>query len=130
VIGSGMTITLGVISISPTDQLDERQRRPSKFPIQPDAEIMQRHLGGNPGGEPAEFVGPFPVQAEHVMQAAVHRLDHLADSRQPTAPSAGPGFAAVPLRRGEHLRPVVLAPARVPVLAIEPLVGHVGDTGG
>ena len=65
--------------------------------MQPHAEVMQGDRRGPARLQPAEGMGPFPIQAEGMMELVSDRLHNLADASEPTPQRLGPRRLAVPL---------------------------------
>jgi hypothetical protein len=98
--------------------------------IQPDAEVMQRHLRRQAGLKAGEGMGALAREAEGMMPLVVDRLDDLAHPGQPTAHTFGPGMSAIPLRRANHLGPIAGPPAHMSSLSLEALITDIGAQRG
>ena len=56
------------------------------MPVEPDAEIVQGGLGGQPGLEAIQLVWTLPVQPEGVVELLKDRFHDLSYPSQPAAP--------------------------------------------
>src|SRR5436190_10104407 len=81
----------------PGDQISKGQWSPAELAVDPDGCVVQGDAGCQPGAQPAERVRSFPREAEGVEQAAVCRLDDLADPGQPPPRGLRPRRARRPL---------------------------------
>src|SRR5215211_5578843 len=93
--------------------------------IQPDAEVMQRHLRRQAGLNASEGMGTLAREADGLMHLVVDRLDDLAHPGQPPSRTFGPGMPALPLRRANYLGPIVVPPARMSSLSLEAVIADI-----
>src|SRR5215471_1818693 len=107
----------------PVHQVCKGQPRPAELVIDPDAEVMQGNLGGQARLQPAERMGPFPIQPEAMMELIVNGLHNLANAREPAPPRLGPRCLTVPPWSANDLGPVGHPPCRMVRLALKAL-GH------
>src|SRR5215471_21492729 len=94
----------------PVHQVGKGQPRPAELLIQPHAEVMQGYLRSQARLQPAESMGPFPIQAERMLELVMDRFHHLADAREPASQRLGPRRLTVPLGRADDLGPVSRPP--------------------
>src|SRR5215470_6529564 len=93
--------------------------------MQPHAEVLQGHLRGQARLQPTERMGPFPLEAEGMLELVMDRLHHLADAREPAPQRLGPWPLAVPLGRAEDLGPVDRPPRPLVGLPLKALIDDV-----
>src|SRR5829696_9110415 len=74
----------------PVHQVCKGQPRPAELLIQPHAEVMQGDPRSQAHLQPAECVGPFPIQAEGMLELVMDRLHNLADASEPAPQRLGP----------------------------------------
>ena len=91
---------------------------------------MQRHLCGQAHLQPAEGMGPFPIQAEGMLELVMDRFPNLADAREPAPHRLGPRPLTVPFERADDLGPVGRLPRRMVRLALKALVDDIGTPRG
>ena len=101
----------------PVYDVRERQRRTPEVDVEPEAEGMQPHLGGQARPEAREVMGPLVLQTEGRQQAVVDRLHALADAGVPAPRGLGPVVRSAALGLGDDVvaaaqQPVVLAARR------------------
>ena len=97
----------------PVYDVRERQRRTPELDVEPEAEGMQPHLGGQARLVAREVMGPLVLQTEGRQQAVVVRLHDLADAG--SAPHGlGPVVRSAALGLGDD---VVAAAQQLVVLA-------------
>jgi len=58
--------------------------------MDPEAKVLQGDRGGQARRHPAQLLGPFPIQADGMLELRVDGLHHLADARAPAPPRLGP----------------------------------------
>src|SRR5919108_1392859 len=110
----------------PIHQVRKGKTRATKALIEPDAEVVQGHLRRQPSLKAAPSMGTLVTEAEGMMHFGVDGLDDLARSGQPAAQPLRPRMVAIPLRRANHLGPIVVPPSRVCSFALEALIAEVG----
>src|SRR5512143_548052 len=111
-------------------QIHKRQARPTELLIEPDADVMQSHLGRQGGLEATQFMRPFPIEAEHMLKAGSNRFDDWADASQPTPPSTRPRTRAVAPGRTANLSPIGVPPVHVPRRSCKALLSDIRPLGG
>src|ERR687888_304552 len=109
----------------PVHQVCKGQPRPAELLIQPNAEVMQGDPRSSAHLQPAECVGPFPIQAEGMLELVMDRLHNLADAREPAPQRLGPRPLTVPLGRADALGAVGRPPRPMIGLALTALVDDV-----
>src|SRR5215831_19116784 len=114
----------------PVHQVCKGQPRPAELLIQPDAEVMQGDLRGQARLQPAERMGPFPLEAKGVMEFLIDRLPNLADAREPAPPWLGPRPLTVAPRWADDLGAVGPPPRRMVRLALKALVDDIRTARG
>ena len=85
----------------PVHQVRKSQLRPAELCIQPHAAVRQRHLRGQARLQPAEIMGPFPIEAAGRRALLLHGLDDVAHPRPPAPESLGPRGPTVALGRAD-----------------------------
>jgi len=98
--------------------------------MQPHAEVLPGDLRGQARLQPAACMGPFPIQAEEMMELVMDRLHKLADAGEPAPPRRGPRRLPVPLGRADDLGPVGRPPRHRVGLALTALVDDRGTQRG
>ena len=73
--------------MSPTQQVNKGQRGAAQLPVEPDEEIVQGGLGGQPGLKAVQLVRALPVQPEGMVELPKDRFRYLAYPSQPAAHS-------------------------------------------
>ena len=106
----------------PGHQVRKGQPRPAELVIHPEAEVRQGDLGGQARLQPAQLMGPFPIQAEGMLELRVDGLHTLADAREPAPPRLGPRPLPVPPGWAEDLGAGGRPPRRMVRLALTALV--------
>jgi hypothetical protein len=114
----------------PIYQVRNSQTRAAERLIEPDAEVVPRHLRRQAGLQARQVVRTRATEAEGLGDRVVDRLDALTDACEPAAPTRGPGPAAVALRRAQHRRPVTRPPAPVRGLPCAALSTEIRPQGG
>src|SRR5215472_12306981 len=109
----------------PVHQVCKGQPGPAKLLIQPDAEVMQGHLRGQPRLQPTELMGAFPIQAEGMMELVMDCLHNLADTREPAPPRLGPRPPTIAPRWTNNLGAVGRPPCRMVRLAFQAFVDNI-----
>ena len=99
------------------------------MPVEPDAEIVQGCLGGQPGLKSLQLVRALPVQPEGMVELLKDRFHDLAYSSQPAAQSLGPVGLAVAFGRRDQPGAVAVLPPLMPLPSLEALVGHIPAQG-
>src|SRR5919205_1636138 len=94
----------------PVHQVREGQRRPAQLAIEPHAEVMESYLRDQARLKPAEVMGPFPIEAEGMMELLVHRLHDLAHPSEPTPEPLGPRRPAIALGGADDLGAISPSP--------------------
>jgi hypothetical protein len=94
--------------------------------IEPDAEVVQRHLRRQAGLKAARVVRTLPTEAKGLVDLVVDGLNALTAPGQPAAQTLRPGPVAMALRRASHRRPVTLPPAHGRSLPLEALITDIG----
>src|SRR3954469_8624869 len=69
----------------PAEQGGQRQEGMPVAPIEPQTEVVQGHLGSQPGQEAPQLVGSLGFEAEGALQAADDRLHDLPLAGDPAA---------------------------------------------
>src|SRR5919202_5189881 len=117
------TQTLGVRSGgSPVDQLSKGQVRTVELLVEPEAEVVQRNLGGDARLHAGQGVRPLAIEAEGMEELVDDGFDDLACAGQPAPPNLRPGMQAGALGRADHRGAVVLMPALMMGTSLESLV--------
>src|SRR5690349_14070361 len=93
--------------------------------IQPDAKIMQTHLGSQTSLKTCQSMRTFTGQAKGIEQLAKNRFDQLTQAGQPLAPFFGPVPLAALMRRCNHLSIILLKPTGMRLVARKTFVGYV-----
>src|SRR5262245_46766445 len=109
----------------PVHQVRKGQPRPAELVMHPDAEVRQGNLGGQARLQPAQLMGPFPIQAEGLLELLVDGLHNLADAREPAPPRLGPRPLTVPLGWADALSAVGRPPRRMVGLALKAFVDDI-----
>ena len=99
------------------------------LPVEPDTEIMQGGLGGQPGLKAFQLVRALPVQPEGMVELFKDRFHDLAYSSQPAAQPLGPGGLAVAFGRREQPGAVAVPPPLMPLPSLKALVRHIPAQG-
>ena len=97
--------------------------------IQPNREIRQGDLSGQPGLKAVQLVRTLSVQPEGMVEFVEDGLHDLADSSQPTAQCYGPGIPAVALGRTDYPGSVAVSPPLPRCLARKALVRYLPAQG-
>ncbi len=97
--------------------------------IQPNTEIRQGDLSGQPGLKAVQLVRTLSVQPEGMVEFVEDGLHDLADSSQPTAPCFGPGIPTVALGRTHYPGSVAVSPPLPRCLARKALVRYLPAQG-
>ena len=124
------TETLGVRSLLPLNQVRERQRRTAELDVEPQAEGMQGHLGGQARPEAREGMGALVLQTAGRQQAVMDRLHELADAGVPAPQGLGLVARSTALGFGNDGGPVALSLGGVPGAALKACSHHVHVAGG
>src|ERR687888_607438 len=103
----------------PVHQVRKGQPWPAELVLDPDAEVMQGDLGDQACLQSAQRLGPFPIQAEGMLELLVDGLHNLADAREPAPPWLGPKPLTVPPGWADDLGAVGRPPRRVVRLALK-----------
>ena len=114
----------------PVHQVHKGQPRPAELLIQPNAEVMPDDRRGQARLQPAECMGPFPIQAEGMMELVIDRLHYLADASEPAPQRLGPRRLPVPLGWADDLGPVGRPPRPMVGLALKALIDDLGTQRG
>src|SRR5215471_4159284 len=109
----------------PVHQVGKGQPRPAELLIQPDAEVMQGDLRGQARLQPAEGMGPFPIQAERMLELVMDCLHNLADAGEPAPQRLRPRRLTVPPGWAEALSAVGCPPRRMVRLAFKALIDDI-----
>ena len=115
--------------MSPTQQVNKSQRGAALLPVEPDTEIVQGGLGGQPGLKAIQLVRPLPVQPEGVVELLKDRFHDLAYPSQPAAQSLGPRGLAVAFGRRDQPGAVAVLPPLMPLPSLEALIRHIPAQG-
>lgn len=75
----------------PSHKIGEGQPRPSKVLVEPEAEVVERHLSCQAGLEALEGRRTLAQKTERMMHAGVDGLNPSVQARQPALPCQGPG---------------------------------------
>jgi len=113
----------------PGHQVRKGKPRPAALCMQPDAKGMQGHLCRHTGLQPAAIMGPFPLQAEGMLERLVPSLPSRASPRHPATEPLGPRRLARPLGRAEDLGPLGLPPHRMVRPSVQALVDAIRPPG-
>jgi hypothetical protein len=97
--------------------------------IEPDAEIVQGHFGGQASLEAGHVMRAFTGQAEGVEQFIVDGLNDLSQTGQPPAQSFGPALLAPLMWRADQSYLILLLPLLSRPLTSKPFVGHIRAVG-
>ena len=108
----------------PSKQVNESQGGAAHLSIQPNREIRQGDLSGQPGLKAVQSVRTLSVQPEGMVEFVEDGLHDLADSSQPTAQCYGPGIPAVALGRTDYPGSVAVSPPLPRCLARKALVRY------
>src|SRR4029453_14221291 len=113
----------------PVHQVREGQLRPAQLAIQPYAEVMEGHLRDQARLKPAEIMGPFPIEAEGMMELLVHRLHDLAHPSEPTPEPLGPRRPAIALGGADDVGAISPPPGHLVGLPLETFIDDIGSAG-
>src|ERR1051325_1549829 len=102
----------------------------AEITVEPEAEIVQRNLGGDACLDAGQGVRSFAIEAEGMEELVEDGFDDLARAGQPAPPDLRPGMRAGALRRADHRGAVVLMPVLMMGSPLEPLVDDVRTGGG
>jgi hypothetical protein len=114
---------------SPVHQVREGQMLPAQLAIQPYAEVMEGHLRDQARLKPAEVMGPFPIEAEGMMELLVHCLHDLAHPSEPTPEPLGPRRPTMALGGADDLDAISPPPCRLVGLPLATLIDDVRSAG-
>src|SRR4051812_14777341 len=104
--------------------------RAAELTVEPEAEVVQRNLGGDARLQAGQGVRPLAIEAEGMEELVDDGFDDLARAGQPAPPDLRPRMRARALRRANHHGAVVLMPALMMGTPLEPLVDDVRTGGG
>src|ERR687896_911653 len=113
----------------PVYQVRESKIRAAEWLIEPDAEVVQRHLRRQARLKAIQVVRTLTAKAKSMVELVVDGLHDLTDPGEPAAHALRPGLVAIALRRAQHLRSVTMPPARVRGLPLEALITDIGPEG-
>ena len=103
--------------MSPTQQVNKSQGGTAQLPVEPDTEIVQGGLGGQPSLKALQLVRALPVQPEGVVEFVKDRFHDLAYPGQPAPQSLGPRGLAVSFGRRDQPGAVAVLPPLMPLPA-------------
>src|SRR5919201_1138622 len=104
--------------------------RAAEVIIKPEAEVVQRDLGGDARLHASQCVRPLAIEAEGMEELVDDGFDNLARAGQPTPPELGPGMQADALGRADHHGAIALMPVLMVGTPLETFVDDVRTGGG
>ena len=90
---------------------------------------MKSHLRDQARLKPAEVMGPFPIEAEGMMELLVHCLHDLAHPSEPTPEPLGPRRPTMALGGADDLDAISPPPCRLVGLPLATLIDDVRSAG-
>jgi len=99
--------------------------RAAEITVEPEAEVVQRDLGGDARLHASQGVRPLAIEAEGMEELIDDGFDDLARAGQPAPPELGPGTQAGALGRADHHRAVALMPVLMVGPALETFIGDI-----
>ena len=111
--------------MSPAQQVRKSQVGTAQLPVEPDTEIVQGGLGGQPGLKAVQLVRALPVQPEGMVELLEDRFHDLTYPGQPAAQCFGPRGLAVGFGRRDQPGTIAVLPPLMPLLSLEALVRHI-----
>src|SRR5919199_4516636 len=104
--------------------------RTAEITVEPEAEIVQRNLGGDTRLHAGQGVWPLAIEPKGMEEFVDDGFHDLACAGQPAPPDLRPGMSAGALGRADHHGSVVLMPAVMIGTPLEPLIDDVWTGGG